>query len=163
VAHAGELDPLLERSASLGVGHCATLISTRGFRRAPGASMPAPSDADRIAALWAKYPHFRMFGSYMRGIGPFLRGEAMPECEAGAQSFNIDHVGNVSPCIEKIDASFGNVRGEPLAAIHRRMAAAHPGRGCQQCWTACRGFNQALGQGGSIGAWRDLAARMRSV
>jgi MoaA/NifB/PqqE/SkfB family radical SAM enzyme len=159
----GDLAPLLERSAAEGVGHCATLLSTRGFRRAPGASMPAAHDAKNIAALWARHAHFRMFGDYIDGIATFLAGEAMPECRAGAQSFNVDHLGNVSACIEKIDAPFGNVREETLEVIHRRMSAAAPARGCQDCWTACRGFNQALGEGGSFRAWRDLATRMRSV
>ncbi|HEX6099933.1 MAG TPA: radical SAM protein [Thermoanaerobaculia bacterium] len=161
--NAADLAPLLQRSAAEGVGHCATLLSTRGFRRAPGASMPAAHDAPHIAALWAKHRHFRMFGEYMDGIAPFLDGAPMPECRAGLQSFNVDHLGNVSACIEKIDAPFGNIREEPLAVIHRRMAAAEPARGCQNCWTACRGFSQALGEGGSFRAWRDLATRMRSI
>ncbi|HUR27395.1 MAG TPA: radical SAM protein [Planctomycetota bacterium] len=161
--NADDLAPLLERSAAEGVGHCATLLSTRGFRRAPGASLPAAHDAQRIAALWSQHAHFRMFGDYIDGIAPFLAGEAMPDCHAGVQSFNVDHLGNVSACIEKIDAPFGNVREEPLDVIHRRMSGAEPARGCQNCWTACRGFNQALGEGGSFRAWRDLATRMRSI
>ena len=71
--------------------------------------------------------------------------------------------GCLYPVHEKIDASFGSIRTEPLHVIHRRLVEADPGRGCQQCWTACRGFAQALGEGGSFGAWRDLAWRMRSV
>lgn len=156
-----DLAPLLERSKREGVGHCATLLSTRGFRRAPGASMP--HSAHRIAELWAQHEHFRMFGDYIDGIAPFLAGASMPECHAGEQSFNVDHLGNVSACIEKIDVSFGNIRVEPLDVIHRRMSDAHPARGCQQCWTACRGVAQALGEGGSYRAWRDLATRMRSI
>jgi hypothetical protein len=104
-----------------------------------------------------------MFGDYLRRIPSFLEGGAMPACQAGVQGFNIDHVGNVAHCIEKIDRPFGSVREEPLAAIHARMAAAQPARGCQECWTACRGFNQALANRGTLGAWRDLAGRMRSV
>jgi MoaA/NifB/PqqE/SkfB family radical SAM enzyme len=161
--NAADLGPLLERSAKAGVGHCATLLSTTGFRRAPGARMPSPEDAERAASLWSKYPHFRMFGDYMRAIAPFISGHDMPDCHAGVQSFNIDHIGNVSPCIEKIDRSFGNIRTEPLGAIHRRMVEADPARGCQECWTACRGLAQAMGDGGSVRAWRDLALRMRSV
>ena len=99
----------------------------------------------------------------MNAIEPFLAGREMPDCHAGVQSFNVDHVGNVSPCIEKIDRAFGNIRTEQLQHIHRRMIQADPGRGCQQCWTACRGFAQALGDGGNMRAWRDLAWRMRSV
>jgi len=158
-----DLDPLLQMSSRAGVGHCATLLSASGFRRAHGADMPSPADAAGYAASWREHPHFRMFGDYMRRIPAFLEGGAMPECRAGLQGFNIDHVGNVSPCIEKIDRPFGNVRREPLRDIHRRMAAAAPARGCQDCWTACRGFNQALGDRGTLQTWRDLAGRMRSV
>jgi MoaA/NifB/PqqE/SkfB family radical SAM enzyme len=161
--NAAELEALLKMSAAAGVGHCATLLSTGGFRRAPGAAMPSPAQADGFARAWAAHPHFRMFGDYMRRIPAFVGGSPMPECRAGQQGFNIDHVGNVAHCIEKIDRPFGNVRQESLAAIHARMAAAQPARGCQDCWTACRGFNQALADRGSLAAWRDLAGRMRSV
>ncbi len=159
--NASELDALLAMSAKEEVGHCATLLSTRGFRRAAGAEMP--HDAKMFAALWEKHPHFRMFGDYMRGIEPFLTGGALPRCRAGLQSFNIDHVGGVAPCIEKIDQPIGNIRDEPLAAIHERMRIADAGDGCQDCWTACRGFAQALGEGGTWSSWMDLATRMRSV
>jgi MoaA/NifB/PqqE/SkfB family radical SAM enzyme len=158
-----ELDALLRLSARERVGHCATLLSTSGFRRAGGAALPDVRDAAQYAARWSEHAHFRMFGDYMRGIATFLEGGPMPACHAGIQGFNIDHVGNVSHCIEKIDRSFGNVRTEPLASIHRRMCDAQPARGCQECWTACRGFNQALSGGGTLRAWRDLAVRMRSA
>jgi MoaA/NifB/PqqE/SkfB family radical SAM enzyme len=158
-----DLDALLTMSGEAGVGHCATLLSTGGFRRAPGAAMPSRAEVASLTGLWSKHRHFRMFGDYVRAIEPFLGGGDMPECRAGVQSFNVDHIGNVSSCIEKIDRAFGNVRSERLQTIHRRMIETEPARGCQQCWTACRGFAQALGDGGTIRAWRDLAWRMRSV
>jgi MoaA/NifB/PqqE/SkfB family radical SAM enzyme len=161
--NAADLEPLLRMSAAARVGHCATLISTRGFRRAPGADVPGAAAAAEYESLWSRYPHFRMFGDYVRGIAAFLGNGPMPSCGAGVQSFNIDHVGNVAPCIEKIDRPFGNVRQEPLTEIHRRLSGAGAARGCQECWTACRGFGQALGGGGSLRAWRDLAVRLRSV
>jgi MoaA/NifB/PqqE/SkfB family radical SAM enzyme len=116
----------------------------------------------KLLDLWRRYPHFRVMRDYLRRMDPFLSGGPMPACRAGVQSFNVDHVGNVSPCIEKIDVIAGNVRREPLRAIHRRLAALDAGKGCQQCWTVCRGFNQALGAGGNLGAWIDLGVRMRS-
>jgi len=161
--NAEEFETLLQMSARAGVGHCATLLSTRGFRRASGAEMPERGQAARYAALWEIYPHFRMFGDYVRGIETFIEEGPMPACHAGAQSFNIDHVGNVAPCIEKIDRPFGNVRVERLRAINDRMRDTDEVRGCQDCWTACRGFNQSLGGGGTLRGWRDLAVRMRSV
>ena len=76
---------------------------------------------------------------------------------------NIDHVGNVAPCIEKIDRTFGNVRKESLRAIHARMKGLDEVARCQQCWTACRGYNTTLERGGSRRGWVDLATRMRST
>lgn len=161
--NADEFETLLGLSARERVGHCATLLSVRGYRRAAGAEMPPAEVAARYAAGWSAHRHFRMFGDYMRGIAPFLDGGPMPLCHAGIQSFNIDHLGNVSHCIEKIDRPIGCVRKESLASIHARMRAAQPARGCQDCWTACRGFTQSLGGGGTLRGWRDLAVRMRSV
>ena len=108
--NAADLAPLLRMSAASGVGHCATLLSTSGFRRAAGAELPSPDEAGAYAVQWYEHPHFRMFGDYFERIPAFLAGAAMPECRAGVQGFNIDHVGNVSHCIEKIDRPFGNVR-----------------------------------------------------
>jgi len=87
----------------------------------------------------------------------------MPRCRAGLQSFNIDHVGNVSPCIERIDEVAGNVKQSSLLRLHQELSARHPElASCQQCFTACRGFNQSLGDGGSLRGWLELGSRMRS-
>ncbi|PYM23549.1 MAG: hypothetical protein DMD78_11525 [Candidatus Rokuibacteriota bacterium] len=158
-----DLEPLLAQSAARGVGHSVTLLSRTGFRRADARRLPAPSVGRTLAALWRRHPHLRTFGDYLDGIDPFLGGGALPACHAGVQSFNIDHVGNVSACIEKIDRVAGSVRREQLADIHARLVRRDEGAGCQQCWTACRGFAQALGGGGTWAAWRDLAGRLRSV
>ena len=93
-----------------------------------------------------------------------LAGGSLPTCTAGVQSFNIDHIGNVSPCIERIDWSFGNVKTESLRAIHQRMKSESVAEvsTCQRCWTACRGMSQALSNGGSPRALFDLATRMKS-
>ncbi len=161
--NADELEALLRQSAEHGVGHCLTLLSVNGYRREKaGGEWPAPGVSARLLDLWRRYPHLRVFRDYLERMDPFLSGGAMPRCRAGLQSFNIDHVGNVSPCIEKIDQAAGNVRRESLSAIHRRLLAADAGKGCQQCWTVCRGFNQTLGAGGSLRGWIDLGARMRS-
>jgi radical SAM protein with 4Fe4S-binding SPASM domain len=158
-----DLPALLELSKRLGVAHCATLLSTKGFRRG-GDAIDRPPDAAVVAgfpALWERYPHFRVFREYLELMEPFVTGLAMPTCRAGAQSFNIDHLGNVAPCIEKIDRVQGNVRREPLAAILARMRDLDEVARCQDCWTLCRGNSQAMGGRPSLASWRDLALRMR--
>jgi MoaA/NifB/PqqE/SkfB family radical SAM enzyme len=158
-----DLEALLELSAARGVGHSVTLLAPNGFRRAPGQSLPAAPLSRELVALWDKHRHFRTFRDYLARIDPFLTQGAMPRCRAGVQSFNVDHVGNVSPCIEKIDTVVGNIRREPLSAIHARLVERGDAAKCQACWTACRGFSQALGGGGTPASWWDLVTRMRSA
>lgn len=160
-----ELEPLLELSAARGVGHVVTLLSKHGYRRGRGGdAWPSGALSDRLVGLWEKHPHWRFWREYLERMDTFLAGGPMPTCRAGIQSFNIDHVGNVSPCIERIDRIAGNVRREPLKEIHARLAADREEISkCQQCWTACRGFSQLLGDGGSFRSWYGLATRMRSM
>ena len=158
-----DLEPLLIESAARKVSHCITLISTSGYRRAAGGQPPTAPVSEQLLELWRHYPHFKLFRDYLAGIDPFLSGGVLPRCRAGLQSFNIDHVGNVSPCIEKIDEIVGNVRQVSLGALHERLIKLDAGKDCQRCWTACRGMNQLLGSGGTLTAWWDLTNRMRSV
>jgi MoaA/NifB/PqqE/SkfB family radical SAM enzyme len=159
-----ELEPLLQQSAQRGVGHQFTLLATDGFRRGLGVDrLPGPEVSEALTGLYQRYPHLRFFSDYFRNLGHFLRGERLPTCRAGTQSFNIDHVGNVSPCIERIDESVGNVKQSSVVELHARLAARQPEVSrCQRCYTACRGFNQAMGAGGSLRGWRELSQRMRS-
>jgi MoaA/NifB/PqqE/SkfB family radical SAM enzyme len=158
-----DLPELLELSKNLGVGHCVTLLSTKGFRRGEN-TVDQPPDAAHLALLpelWERYPHFRVFREYLELMEPFALGLPMPTCRAGAQSVNLDHLGNVAPCIEKIDRVVGNVRREPIGAILARMKNLDEVARCQDCWTLCRGVSQALGGRGHLASWRDLATRMR--
>lgn len=160
-----DLEELLQMSARRGVGHQVTLLSLQGFRRSPSGPdrMPPPEAARALQAWWKRYPHLRFFQDYMESMERFLQAGDLPRCQAGVQSFNIDHVGNVSPCIERIGQVYGNLKEERLSTIHARMAADRaPIEGCQDCWTACRGMAQSLGKGGNLRSWRDLAWRMRS-
>jgi MoaA/NifB/PqqE/SkfB family radical SAM enzyme len=160
-----ELPDLVRQSAEHGVGHQFTLLSVSGFRRGTTGPdrLPPPEAAELLQRLHAEHAHVRFFRDYFGTMASFLRHEAMPECRAGLQSFNVDHVGNVAPCIEKIDAVVGNVKQESLVALHRKLVSAHGTlAGCQDCFTACRGFSQAVGGGGSARGLFDLASRMRS-
>jgi MoaA/NifB/PqqE/SkfB family radical SAM enzyme len=157
-----DLERLLQQSAARGVGHNITLLATQGTRRARGGSWPAGGVSDELQRLWTRYPHFRSFRDYLAALDPFLAGGPMPTCRAGLQSFNIDHLGNVSPCIEKIDEPVGNVRQEPLKVLLERLRGALGVDTCQECFTLCRGMGQLLGDRGTPRAWVDFSTRLRS-
>jgi len=158
-----DLEPLLRQSHEAGVGHHMTLISVSGFRRGKGVDeMPPPEAADELLRLYRSFTHVRYFESYFSTMRDFLGGREMPGCTAGSQGFNIDHVGNVAPCIERIGEHVGNVKTDSIPTLLDKLKTTRDVvAGCQDCWTACRGIQQALGGGGSLSAFRDLATRMR--
>jgi MoaA/NifB/PqqE/SkfB family radical SAM enzyme len=158
-----DVPALLARCDDAGVGHSLTLLSTHGFRRAEGGALPAAGVSRELLALRRAHPQFRVFRDYLEGIDDFLTDRSrLPACRAGSTGFNVDHLGAVAPCIEKIDRPVGSLRNEPLAKLLPRLAAARDVAGCQECFTACRGFGQALGDV-SPRALFDLASRMRST
>lgn len=155
---------LIAKSAAAGVGHQITLISVNGYRRGKGPDrLPPASFADELERLFAAYPHLRFFSSYFDGMRAFLGGGGkLPKCDAGAQGFNIDHVGDVAACIERIGEPVGNVKTESVKRLFKKLESTRAVVStCQQCWTACRGFQQALGGGASRRAFSELATRMR--
>lgn len=155
---------LVAQTAAAGVGHQITLLSVSGYRRGKGPDrLPPPSAVADLESLFARNPHVRFFASYFDGMRAFLSGGEMPACTAGRQSMNIDHVGDVAACIERIGQPVGNVKRESVRALVDRLRDEEAAVSrCQDCWTACRGFQQALADGGSIAAFRDLATRMRA-
>lgn len=162
------LPALFEQSAARGVGHQLTMLSVNGYRRKGSEQGPdrlPPAEAAKSLAEWHKrYPHIRMFGRYFSEAERWLDGGAMPECNAGIQSFNIDHVGAVSACIERIDESVGTVKTHALQDLVGVLASRKAEReGCQRCWTACRGFAQILSNGASVQSLREMGARMRTT
>lgn len=173
-----DLEPLLALSRDLGVGHSFTLLAKGGDRRGEGPDeWPDRPVSARLLELWSRFPQLRMFREYLAGIDPFLAeapggltllrppgapGE-LPRCRAGSTGFNVDHLGNLSPCIEKLGRPVGNVRQEPLRSLVERLRERDDAAGCQACWTACRGFSQALAEGSSPSALLELGTRMRSA
>ncbi len=159
-----DMEALFQRTRSAGVGHQVTLLSTGGTRRGKnGDALPPLGTSAHMTRLWKMYPHVRFFRDYFERIDAFLAGGPMPTCTAGAQSFNIDHVGNVSSCIERIGEPVGNVREMDLRAIHARLLEEQGAIAkCQQCWTACRGLQQSMANGGTLKSWIDMTVRTRS-
>lgn len=160
----GDLERLLEQSKAAGVGHWITLVSSTGYRRGKKGLAPITPMSERLLELRARYPHFRVFKDYVSRIDAFRTGDTaqLPRCRAGDQSFNIDHQGGVSPCIEHIDWCAGNIREDKLSKILERMQGDPRVGACQSCWTVCRGFAQELGNGGTVSGWKDLVTRLRS-
>ena len=144
------------------IGHTLTLLSTHGTYRSEGGDWPRGKVSDHLLTLWKTFPHFSVPRRYLELMDPFLAREDMPTCRAGSQSFNIDHLGNVAPCIEKIGTPVGNVKEEALGTLIERMAALESVKSCQDCWTLCRGVSQLWGQGGSLSVLSDMYTRMRA-
>jgi MoaA/NifB/PqqE/SkfB family radical SAM enzyme len=74
--------------------------------------MLTKEDIDYLWRCQDEYPYLRrdLDGNY-RGIG----------CPAGTERFVISPVGDVMPCT-KIQASFGNIKTEPMIDIRNKMA-----------------------------------------
>ncbi len=139
-----DLPRLLEVSKALGVGHQVTLLSREGLGRAEGGkSLPPIGTGARLLELKARHPHFISFSHYLEGIDPFLRGETPRRCWAGERFFNIDHLGDVSPCIEKLHLRSGNLVREPWSLVEERLHS-HELSHCGDCLTSCRGFVDAM-------------------
>jgi MoaA/NifB/PqqE/SkfB family radical SAM enzyme len=160
-----DMEALFLQSRAHAVGHQVTLLSTGGTRRAAGEDdeLPPLGVAAHMTTLFDKYAHVRFFREYFERLDAFVSGGPMPTCHAGEQAFNIDHVGNVASCIERIGQPVGNVRDASLVDLHRRLRRDQPEVAeCQKCWTACRGIADALGGGGSVHNLIDLGQRTRS-
>jgi MoaA/NifB/PqqE/SkfB family radical SAM enzyme len=160
-----DMEALFVQSLSRGVGHQVTLLSTGGTRRAGGEDdqLPPIGVSAHLTALFDAYPHVRFFREYFERMDAFLSGGQMPTCQAGVQAFNIDHVGNVASCIERIGQPVGNVREASLTELYRRLRDdLEEVSRCQMCWTACRGIADALGDGGTVRNLYELSTRSRT-
>lgn len=154
-----ELEPLLELSRSLGVRHMVTLLSTHGiYRSARAQQVPEARAAlaPKLLALKKRYPHLALFRSYAEGIDRFLEGRP-PPCGAGLHAMNMDHLGNVSPCIELAHRTAANVARDAWPLVKRQLAADEEPRSCQRCWTLCRGATEAMAGRPVLANWVDFA------
>jgi MoaA/NifB/PqqE/SkfB family radical SAM enzyme len=151
-----EMDALLRLSAYYKVGHFVTLISDKGCMRSKSSKLPAAPISGELLELRRRYKHFRSFRNYLSLMDPFLKNENIPPCQAGRFGFNIDHRGNVSPCIERIDAPVGNIISEEPETIIACLKRVSDIPSCRNCWTLCRYFSQMLSEGGKIPNLADL-------
>lgn len=159
-----EIPELVRRTAEHRVGQQLTLLSVDGDRRGERTDkrLPAPGAGERLHALWRQNGHVRFLGEYFARVDDFLAGRPLPTCQAGIAGFNVDHLGNVSPCIERIGEAVGNVREHAVSElVHRLRQRRAELEACQRCFTACRGIQQAL-SAPTLATWRDLALRTRA-
>jgi MoaA/NifB/PqqE/SkfB family radical SAM enzyme len=143
--NADDIEALLRLSQQVGVHHQVTLISTHGGGRNDRAQRTPPADTGRkLVALKERYPHLVAFRGYLEGMDRFLGGDVRTPCHAGARFLNIDHLGEVSPCIEKLSLSAGNLRREPWSVIYERLRNLEETKTCTDCYTSCRGFVEEM-------------------
>jgi MoaA/NifB/PqqE/SkfB family radical SAM enzyme len=140
-----QLERLLQISQARGVNHQMTLLSTGGDGRHDRAQhVPLAGIGAKLLDLKRKYPHFITFSGYLEAIDKFLAGDVRAPCWAGERFLNVDHMGEVSPCVEKLHLRAGNLRREPWSVIAERLRAFEEPKGCTACMTACRGFVEEM-------------------
>ena len=124
-----------------------TLLSTGGdgrHDRGPGACR-RPGIGARLLALKKQFPHFITFSGYLEAIDRFLEGDVRTPCWAGERFLNIDHMGQASPCIEKLHLVGGQPAARSRGSWSRRGSrASRRPRGAPSCMTACRGFVEEM-------------------
>jgi MoaA/NifB/PqqE/SkfB family radical SAM enzyme len=154
-----DFEALLQLSQRHGVGHQTTLLSTGGtMRHDSTAEVPLAGAGTKLLALKQQYPHFVSFSGYLEGIDTYLSGNVRRGCFAGERFLNIDHLGDVSPCIEKLDWKAGNLVREPYSVIARRLAEMSQVKSCTDCWTSCRGFVEEMSGAPALRSWREFFA-----
>ena len=152
-----DLSALLELSREHGVRHQVTVISTVGAGRHIRAQhRPAIGVGARLVELKREFPHLASFTGYLEGIDEFLGGTKRSRCWAGERFLNIDHLGDVSPCIEKLHLRAGNLLREPWSIVAARLAALEEPMQCSECWSSCRGFVEEMSGFPQLRAWREF-------
>ena len=155
--NASAVADLLALSASHGVGHQITLISTGGAGRHTRAQWtPKHGIGADLLALKKRFAHFMTFTGYLEGIDAHLAGNTRSPCWAGERFLNIDHLGDVSPCIEKLNLRAGNIVREPWSVISQRLRALEEPKTCTDCWTSCRGFVEEMSGVPRLRSWREF-------
>jgi MoaA/NifB/PqqE/SkfB family radical SAM enzyme len=140
-----QLEDLLRISQQKRVNHQMTLVSTGGAGRSDDAQhAPGKGIGARLLELKRRYPHFITFSGYLEGIDRFLGGDVRTPCWAGERFLNVDHMGEVSPCIEHLALRAGNLRTDPWSLIQSKLAAFQEPKTCTSCYTACRGFVEEM-------------------
>ncbi len=158
-----EIEPLLRLSETHGVNHQITLISTAGHGRHERAQdRPMEGIGQKLLDLKRRYPHFSTFTGYLEGIDPALQGDLEPPCHAGVRFLNIDHMGDVSPCIEKLNLRAGNLVRDPWSLVYSKLRNMSEPKTCTDCFTSCRGFVDVMSGVPKLRSYREFFGDLSS-
>ena len=139
-----DIEPLILLARELGVTYMVNLYSwNRGQkpRRAPGGEVSA-----RLLELKRRHPEFVTLTSYLEKLDRAIAEGGIGGCQTGRLMLNIDPRGNVARCTETLDQPVGNILTAELVTIREGLARVQREQACNQCYTSCRGFAEAMYQ-----------------
>lgn len=156
-----EIEPLILKARELGVS---TLVTMYSHGRGAKPSRTGHKEVSaRLLELKQKYPDFVALRSYLARFSEASAGEIRP-CYAGRNLFNIDCQGNVSRCIDRIEAVAGNMLTDDPETIVASLLNQHGSNDCGACWTSCRGnFETMLYGPNRLANLRDCYAMIKRV
>ena len=137
-----DLERLIERCRDLGITFLLTLYSSG---RGDKPKLAVPGDvSERLLALKRKHKNFVALSGYLGRFSQALRDNGVAGCRAGKNLCNIDNHGNVSLCIDRLDAPVGNILTDEMRVLEKRLLEFHDRNTCGSCWTSCRGTIETL-------------------
>jgi MoaA/NifB/PqqE/SkfB family radical SAM enzyme len=137
-----QIEPLILKARELGVTSVVTLYS-----HGRGVKPPRPAQEDVSATLLelkTKHPDFVALRGFLARFSEASVSGGIAPCFAGKNLFNIDCLGNVSRCIDRMDAVAGNMLTDDAETIVAALLRQQQSDDCCDCWTSCRGNFESL-------------------
>jgi hypothetical protein len=94
--------------------------------------------------LKRRYPEFVVLEGYIQRFSEAIDRGGIANCRAGKNLCNIDSQGDLSLCIDRLDAAVGNILEDDIELLVERLARRQREDGCEQCWTSCRGAIETM-------------------
>ncbi len=137
-----EIEPLIKLAKEIGITYLVTLYS---HGRGSKASRVSQKDVSaHLLAMRKKYPAFVALRGYLSRFTEASGRNGVFPCYAGKNLFNIDCQGNVTRCIDRLDAVAGNILSGDVSSIRRALLKQFESNDCGACWTSCRGNFETL-------------------
>lgn len=137
-----DVEPLIRMARDIGITYLITFYSACRGRKEKRTS---PADVSTRLLEWKrKYPEFVSLPGFLRRYGEAPSGGGIKPCYAGKNLFNIDCRGNVTRCIDRLDAPVGNILAEDAGTLLARLEERCASDDCGDCWTSCRGSVETL-------------------